>query len=175
MLQTKAMVKLASLLMSHAGLIAIAKKRPMPSMMTSRSTARDRTFKTPRFLISNAQSHHNLRRSLETLIMSKQSKPIAMRPSLKSSRQKKPYRLSLEPTRSSGQKTSWSLKMVNTLRTNKNLPWISSTLRPKRCWCRMGLLIKSDSSTSPIWQNCLIKLSERTPMAHVSLISKALI
>jgi hypothetical protein len=39
----------------------------------------------------------------------------------------------------------------------------------------MGLLIKSDSSMSPTWQNCLTKLSERTPMAHVSLISKVLI
>lgn len=161
--------------MSHAGLIAIARKRLTPSMMISLSTERGRTFKAPWFLISNAQSHNNLRRSLETLIISKQLKPIAMRPSLNPSRQKKPSRLSLEPTRRWGQKTSWSLKMVNTSRTNKNSPWISSTLRPKRCWCRMGLLIKSDSSMSPTWQNCLTKLSERTPMAHVSLISKVLI
>jgi len=69
MLQTKARVKQASPLMSHVVLIAIAKKRPMPLMMNFQSTAHNRIFKSPKFLMFNAQSHNNSRRILETLIM----------------------------------------------------------------------------------------------------------
>jgi len=93
--------------MSHVALIVIARKRPTPLMMTSALMALDRTFKTSRFLISNAKSNNTLRRNLETLIMSKQLKHIATRAKLNPSRLKKTFRLNLaSTTRRSGLKTS---------------------------------------------------------------------
>lgn len=91
--------------MSHVVLIAIAKKRPMPLMMNFQSTAHNRIFKSPKFLMFNAQSHNNSRRILETLIMSKQSKHIVIRPSLNLSRPINQSRLSLDPINRSGQRT----------------------------------------------------------------------